>query len=79
MAQEMRKGKVKWFNDQKGYGFIEDLDGAEDCFVHFSTIKNAGGEKKGFKTLKEGEAVDYTRGKSTKGWAAVEVFREFNS
>ena len=83
MAQEMRKGKVKWFNDQKGYGFIEDLDGAEDCFVHFSTIRSSGekGEKKGggFKTLKEGEEVEYVREKGAKGWSAVEVFRESNS
>ncbi len=56
----MPQGTVKWFNDEKGYGFIEPDDGSEDVFVHFSGI--AGG---GFRSLQEGEKVSYevTRGK----------------
>ncbi len=58
MAQS--RGTIKWFNDEKGYGFIEPDDGSEDVFVHFSGI--AGG---GFRSLQEGEKVSYevTRGK----------------
>jgi len=48
----MAKGKVKWFNDAKGYGFIEQ-EGGEDVFVHFSAI-----QMDGFKTLAEGQVVD---------------------
>lgn len=49
----MASGRVKWFNDRKGYGFIEGEDG-KDCFVHFSAI-----QIEGFKTLKEGQEVDF--------------------
>ena len=49
-------GKVKWFNNEKGYGFIEYKDN-EDIFVHYSAIKC-----NGFKTLKEGELVDTDKG-----------------
>jgi len=48
------RGKVKWFNDQKGYGFIAKEDGSGDVFVHFSTIKS-----EGFKSLAEGDAVEF--------------------
>ena len=58
----MNKGTVKWFNNQKGYGFISQNDG-EDLFVHFSEIK-----MDGFKTLDEGQAVsfDVTTGQNGK-------------
>ncbi|MCG8516195.1 MAG: cold-shock protein [Halanaerobiales bacterium] len=49
----MYNGTVKWFNDQKGYGFIEREDG-EDVFVHFSAVK-----KDGFKSLEEGQKVEF--------------------
>ena len=51
----MAEGKVKWFNDSKGYGFIESEDG-EDCFVHFSAIQGDG-----FKTLREGQSVEFEK------------------
>lgn len=47
-------GKVKWFNAEKGYGFIEREDGQGDVFVHFSAI-----QEEGFKTLQEGENVEF--------------------
>ena len=50
----MSIGKVKWFNERKGYGFITPDDGGDDCFVHFSGI-----EGDGFKTLAEGDAVEF--------------------
>ena len=49
----MPRGRVKWFNENKGYGFIEQEDGA-DVFVHFSAIN-----QEGFKTLSEGEVVEF--------------------
>ncbi len=50
----MPRGKVKWFNDSKGYGFIERPDGEDDVFVHFSAI-----QMDGFKTLSEGQEVEF--------------------
>ena len=64
----MPTGTIKWFNDQKGFGFIADDQGGEDVFVHHSTI-----EMEGFKSLKEGQAVQYEAEKSDKGVKATKV------
>ena len=63
------KGTVKWFNDSKGYGFIERPEG-EDVFVHFSAI-----ESEGFRTLAEGEVVEFEIRDSDKGQQAANVIR----
>ncbi|AMM41554.1 Cold shock, CspA [Candidatus Desulfofervidus auxilii] len=63
------KGKVKWFNDNKGYGFIQRDDGT-DVFVHFSAI-----EGEGYKTLKEGQEVEFEVVESPKGLQASKVIR----
>jgi len=62
------KGKVKWFNDQKGYGFIAREDGAGDVFVHYSVIQGDG-----FKSLTEGDAVEFDLTDSEKGAKAANV------
>lgn len=62
------KGTVKWFNDQKGFGFITPADGSKDCFVHHSAIQAAG-----FKTLAEGAAVEFDVVQGAKGPAAENV------
>ena len=64
----VRKGRVKWFNNQKGYGFIEYGENEEDIFVHYSAI-----ECEGYKTLKEGDIVEFTLIKTTKGNQAINV------
>jgi len=63
-------GTVKWFNDEKGYGFITPENGAKDCFVHHSTIQG-----EGFKSLTEGERVQFDIVDSPKGPAAENVVR----
>jgi cold shock protein len=65
----MKKGKVKWFNDAKGYGFIEQEDG-DDVFVHFSAI-----QMEGFKTLSEGQEVEFEVETGDKGLHASSVVR----
>jgi CspA family cold shock protein len=70
----MEKGKVKWFNEAKGYGFIVRETG-EDVFVHFKSIIG-----EGFKTLKEGEEVEFEVEQGPKGLQAKNVHRlNFNS
>ena len=66
---ESLKGVVKWFNDAKGFGFIEHTSG-KDVFVHYSVIEDAG-----FKTLKDGEEVQYEIEDGPKGLHAVKVVR----
>lgn len=66
----MARGRVKWFNDAKGYGFIEQPDGGEDVFVHFSAI-----DMEGFKTLSEGMEVDFEIRQGDKGLQAANVTR----
>jgi CspA family cold shock protein len=63
----MPSGKVKWFNDAKGYGFIETNEG-KDIFVHYSAI-----QKDGFKTLAEGQEVTFDIVEGTKGPQAANV------
>ncbi len=65
----MAKGKVKWFNDHKGYGFIEQNEG-DDVFVHFSVI-----DMDGFKTLQEGLEVEFECVSGEKGLQATKVVR----
>jgi CspA family cold shock protein len=64
----MAKGKVKWFNNQKGYGFITPEDGSKDLFVHYSEVQGDG-----YKSLKEGQEVEYEQSDSDKGPKAVKV------
>lgn len=62
------KGSVKWFNESKGFGFITPEDGGRDVFVHFSAIAEAG-----FKTLAEGQRVEFEVTSGAKGPAAANV------
>lgn len=65
----MPRGKVKWFNDQKGFGFIS-RDGEQDVFVHFSGIVG-----EGFRSLQEGDEVEFEITDGPKGQQAVNVSR----
>ncbi len=64
---ERVQGTVKWFNDGKGYGFIEREDG-DDVFVHYNSLQG-----EGFKSLKEGQRVEFTLEQGEKGPQAVDV------
>jgi CspA family cold shock protein len=66
----MEQGTVKWFNDQKGYGFISPKDGSKDVFVHHSAIQGTG-----FKTLSEGQTVEYEVTSGPKGPQASNVVK----
>ena len=63
----MEQGTVKWFNADKGFGFISRQSG-EDVFVHFSAIQSGG-----YRTLQEGQAVEFSVTKGAKGWQAENV------
>jgi len=64
-------GTVKWFNDQKGFGFITPEGGSKDCFVHHSAIQGSG-----FKSLAEGEKVEFDMVEGAKGPAAQNVTKK---
>lgn len=63
-----QNGTVKWFNDEKGYGFITPEGGGDDLFVHFKAI-----ETDGFKSLKEGQSVSFVAERGQKGMQAAQV------
>ncbi len=67
---ERQLGKVKWFNSQKGFGFISPQDGGRDVFVHYSAV-----EGEGYRNLEEGELVEFTVEQSPKGPRAANVRR----
>ena len=66
----MPRGKVKWFSDTKGFGFITPEDGTQDLFVHFSSIQGVG-----FKTLGENDDVEFEVEEGPKGLRAINVVR----
>jgi CspA family cold shock protein len=68
-VKAMSKGRVKWFNEQKGFGFISQ-DAGEDLFVHFSSIK-----QDGFKVLQEGDEVEFEIAQGKKGLQAIDVVK----
>jgi CspA family cold shock protein len=70
----MSSGKVKWFNESKGYGFIEPDGGGRDVFVHYSAIQG-----EGYKTLSEGQMVEFEVTQGEKGPQAANVMKASSS
>jgi CspA family cold shock protein len=68
VLQQMPTGVVKWFSDEKGFGFVTPDDGGQDAFVHFSAIQG-----NGFRTLAEGAKVQYELGEGPRGPQATDV------
>jgi CspA family cold shock protein len=68
VLQQMPSGVVKWFSDEKGFGFVTPDDGGQDAFVHFSAIQG-----NGFRTLAEGAKVEFELGEGPKGPQATDV------
>ena len=66
----MMRGKVKWFSDQKGYGFITPDDGSKDVFVHHSAVQGGG-----FKSVAENDAVEFETEQGQKGLRATNVVK----
>jgi len=69
MSGQMRQGEVKWFNETKGFGFITPDDGSKDVFVHHSAIQGSSG----FKTLAEGQRVEFASQPTDRGDQATSV------
>lgn len=67
------RGVVKWFNETKGFGFITPDDGSKDVFVHYSAIQGSGGQASGFKSLHDGQEVEFEIEHGAKGPSAVNV------
>lgn len=67
----MQYGKVKWFDGQKGFGFIEPNEGGKDVFVHRNNVENLGFDE----ALEDGEEVEYDLEETPKGFSAIEVRR----
>jgi len=70
----MERGRVKWFNDAKGFGFIESEAIEQDIFVHFSEI-----QEEGFKTLRRGQEVSFDLQNGPKGLHAIQVAKAINT
>ena len=68
IPQSKERGKVKWFSEEKGYGFITPEDGGDDVFFHFSSI-----QLKGFKTLGDGQLVEFETEETNNGKKAILV------